>query len=157
MILDRNLIVSGSVGGTATSPTLTGQAVTATAVSTDSIDLSQARDIFAGNDMVKLRIDLTAAFATLTSLTFEIITTDNSDLTGNVTVVGSSGPVPLASLTLGARFLVEGNTRLRSTGQRYLGARYTVGGSNATAGAVLADFGDQAQDFKVYPTGYAVL
>lgn len=157
MILDRNLIVSGSVGGTATAPVITGQAVTATAVSTDSIDLSQARDILAGNDMVKLRVSLPAAFATLTSLSFEIITTDNADLTGNVTVVGSSGPVPLASLTLGARFVVEGNTRLGSRGQRYLGARYTVGGSNATAGSVFAEFGDQVQDSKTYPVGFAVL
>lgn len=157
MILDRNLIVSGSVGGTATSPTLTGQAITATAVSTDTIDLSNSRDLFAGNDLLKLRIDLTQAFNNLTSLTIEIIQTDAADLTGNVTVIGSSGAVPLARLTLGARFVIEGNTRLLSTGQRYLGARYTVAGTAPTTGAVLADFGDQVQDFKTYPSGFAVL
>ena len=74
MILDRNLSVSGSVGGTATVPSITGQAITATAVSTDSIDLSQNRDIFVGNDLVKLRVSIPAAFNNLTSLTMEIIT-----------------------------------------------------------------------------------
>ncbi|MFM7349503.1 MAG: Bbp16 family capsid cement protein [Erythrobacter sp.] len=157
MILDRNLIVSGSVGGTAISPLITGQAVTATAVSIDSIDLSQNRDLFNGNDMVKLRISLPAAFATLTSLAFEIVQADDAALTSNVTVVGSSGPVPLAQLTLGRRFVIEGNARIGSNGQRFLGARYTVGGSNATAGSVFAEFGDQVQDNKAYPVGYAVL
>lgn len=157
MIMDANLIVSGTVGGTAIAPSLTGQAVTATAVSTNTVDLTTARDVFAGNDLIKLRVMLTATFATLTSLTFEIIQADAADLTGNVTVVGSSGAIPVASLLIGKRFVIEGNTRLLSTGQRYLGARYTVGGSSATTGAVLADFGDQIADFKTYASGFAVL
>ena len=157
MILDRNLIVSGSVGGTATTPVITGQAITATAVSTDTIDLTNARDLFEGSDLVKLNVVLLAAFNTLTSLTFEIIQADDAALTSNVTVVGSSGAVPLARLTLGARFEVEGNARIGSNGQRYLGARYTVTGANPTLGSVLAAFNDQVQDFKTYASGFAVL
>lgn len=157
MIMDANLIVSGTVGGTAMSPSITGQAITATAVSTNTVDLTNARDLFEGNDLVKLRLLLTAAFNTLTSLTIEIIQADAADLTGNVTVVSSSGAIPLAQLTAGKRFVVEGNARLGSTGQRYLGARYTVTGSNPSTGAILADFGDQVQDSKAYPTGFAVL
>lgn len=157
MILDRNLIVSGSVGGTATTPSITGQAITATAVSTDSIDLSQARDTFSGGDKLKLNVVLPAAFDTLTTLSFEIVQADDAALTSNVTVVGSSGPVALARLTAGARFTVEGNTRIGSLGQRYLGARYTVAGTNPTQGSVLAAFNDQVQDFKTYGSGFAVL
>lgn len=158
MILDNNLIVSGSVGGTAASPTITGQAITATAVSTNTIDLTNARDLFEGNDLLLLRILVTEAFATNTSLTIEIITTTDAALTTSIKVLGSSGAIPVASLTLGARFAIEGNALLGSTGQRYLGVRYTIGGSNATAGKILADFGAEVQDGqKFYTSGFAVL
>jgi hypothetical protein len=158
MILDQNLIVSGTVGGTAVSPTITGQAITATAVSTNTVDLTTARDLFEGNDLVKLRVMLPAAFNTLTTLTIEIIVASDAALTTNIKVVGSSGAIPLASLTLGALFAIEGNAQIGSTNQRYLGARYTVGGSNPTLGQVLADFGMEVQDGKkFYASGFAVL
>ncbi len=161
MILDRNLIVSGSVGGTATSPSITGQAITATAVSTDTVDLSVARDIGSGGEDLLLRVELTAAFNTLQFLTIEAIVADAADLTGNVTVIGSSGPIPLAQLLSGERFNVRLNPRLAGTartGRRYLGARYTVTGSNPSTGGVFADFGVGVQDgLKFYATGYSIL
>lgn len=163
MILDRNLIVSGSVGGTATSPSITGQAVTATAVSTDTIDLSVARDIGSGGEDLILRAEITTTFLTLTSLNIEAIVTDNADLTGNVTVIGSTGALSRTdgSLAAGERYNVRLNPRLAAlarTGRRYLGVRYTVGGSNATAGAVFADFGVGVQDgLKNYASGYSIL
>lgn len=159
MILDANLIVSGTVGGTAASPSITGQGpITATAVSTNTIDLTNARDLFEGNDLVKLRSLITVAFNNLTSLTIDIIQADDTALSSNVTVVGSSGAIPLASLTLGKRFVVEGNPRIASTGQRYLGARYTVTGTAPTTGSVLAEFGNQVQDGqKFYTSGFAVI
>jgi len=158
MILDNFLIVSGTVAGTATSPTITGQGpITATAVSTNTVDLLQARDLFEGNDLVKLRAQIVQAFNNLTSLTIEIIQADDAALSSNVTVVGSSGAIPLASLTAGKRFILEGNARISSTGQRYLGARYTVTGTAPTTGTVLAEFGDQIADFKTYAVGFAVL
>lgn len=157
MIMDANLIVSGTLGGTATSPAITGQAITATAVSTNTIDLTNSRDVFAGNDFLKLRLLLTAAFNNLTSLTIDIIQADDAALSSNVTVIGSAGAVPLAQLTQGRRLEVEGNTRIGSTGQRYLGVRYTVTGTAPSTGAILADFGDQVQDNKTYPSGFAVL
>lgn len=159
MILDRNLIVSGSVGGTAVSPTITGQGpITATAVSTDSIDLSVARDIAAGNDLVKLRALTTVAFNNLTSLTIEIITATDAALTTSVRVIGSSGPIPLASLTANQMFVVDASDQIASLGQRYLGARYTVTGVAPTTGSVFAEFGDQVQDGrKFYASGFTVL
>lgn len=161
MILDANLIVSGSIAGTATAPTLTGQAVTVTAVSTDKIDLTTARDMGEGNDLLKLRTLITASFATLTSLTIEAVIADDAALSTNVTVIGSSGAIPVAQLLIGERFNVELNPRLAATarlGRRYLGARYTVVGSTATAGAVFAEYGNATQDgLKNYPTGFAVL
>lgn len=159
MILDRNLIVSGTIAGTALSPTVTGQTVTGASavVSTDSIDLTQARDIMEGNDFLKLRAQVGTAFTGLTALTIEIIQADDAALTSNVTVVGSSGAIAVARLTAGARFVVEGNARIGSTGQRYLGARYTPTGTG-TAGTLVAEFGDQVQDGqKFYASGFAVL
>jgi len=162
MILDQNLIVSGSTGGSAIAPSITGQGpVTATAVSTNTIDLAQARDIGEGNDLLKLRAFLTVAFNNLTSLTIEAILADDAALSTNVTVIGSSGAIPLAELILGARFAVELNPRLGTVarlGRRYLGARYTVTGTAPTTGSVFADFGFEYQDGnKAYPSGFAVL
>jgi hypothetical protein len=159
MILDNNLIVSGSVGGTALAPVISGQTVTgASAVlSTNTVDLTKARDLFEGNDLIKLRALITVAFTGLTALTVEIIQADDAALSSNVTVVGSSGAIPVANLGAGKRIEVEGNSRIGSTGQRYLGVRYTPTGTG-TAGAILGEFGDQVQDgLKNYPGGFAVL
>lgn len=161
MIIDRNLTVSGSLSGTATAPTLTGQTVTgATAVlSTDTVDLSVARDIGSGNELVKARAAVTTTFTGLTALTIEVIVADDAALTTNVTVVGSSGAIPVASLTAGALFAVEMNPRLvaPNLGRRYMGIRYTPTGTG-TAGAIFADFGmEYADGRKNYPSGFAVL
>jgi hypothetical protein len=159
MILDQNLIVSGTVGGTAVAPVITGQGpITATAVSTNTIDLTTARDIFEGNDLVKLRALTTVAFNNLTSLTIEIIVASDAALTTNIKVVGSSGAIPLASLTIGQLFAIEGNAQIGSLNQRYLGARYTVTGTAPSTGSILADFGMEVQDGKkFYASGFAVL
>jgi hypothetical protein len=159
MILDANLIVSGTVGGTATAPSITGQTVTgASAVlSTNTVDLTNARDLFEGNDLIKARLAIITTFTGLTALTVEIIQADDAALSSNVTVVGSSGAIPVASLAAGKRFEIEGNARIASTGQRYLGLRYTPTGTG-TAGAVLGEFGDQVQDgLKFYTGGFSVL
>lgn len=159
MILDNFLIVSGTLGGTATAPSNTGQTVTgASAVlSTNTVDLLQNRDIAEGNDLLKLLVEITTAFTGLTALTIEVIQADDAGLSSNVTVIGSSGAIPVASLTATARFDVELNARIGSKGQRYLGARYTPTGTG-TAGALIAHFSDQEADgLKFYPVGFSVL
>lgn len=160
MIIDRLQIVSGTIGGSSLSPTLTGQTVTGTntsVISTDTIDLLQNRDVGQGNGFLKLLTQVGTAFAGLTSLTIEAIQADDAALTSNVTVIGSSGAIPLARLTAGARFVVELNARVGSVGQRYLGARYTIVGTGS-AGTVFSHFGDQVQDGqKFYPIGFVVL
>jgi len=166
MIFDSALIVSGSVGGTALAPAITGQTVTgASAVlSTNTIDLSsggtpsgQVRDIGEGNDLVKALVEITTAFTGLTALTVEVIQADDAALSTNVTVVGSSGAIAVARLIAGARFEVELNARIGSTGQRYLGLRYTPTGTG-TAGALLGHFGAEYTDGQKFTGGgYAVL
>lgn len=131
------------------------QAVTTTAVSTDSIDLSVARDIGEGEELY-FNFAVGTAFAGGTSVTFEVIVADNAALSTNVTVVGSSAAVVTASLVAGKMEAVRINPQIASLGRRYLGARYTVSGTY-TAGTVTADVVVDVQDGrKSYASGFVV-
>jgi hypothetical protein len=144
MITDKLLRVSDS------------QAVTTTAVSTDTIDLSIARDMGEGGDLY-MNFAMTEAFAGGTSTNFEIIIADNAALSSNVVVIGASGAIVTASLTLGTNVAVRLNPQIASLGKRYLGARYTVSGTN-TAGKVIADIVMDVQDGKkAYASGFSVV
>lgn len=155
MYVDNNLIVSGSIAadGTRAYQTVTGASAV---LSTNTIDLGANRDIGAGSEYPKARFQVGTAFTGLTALQFDIIQADDAALSSNVTVVGSTGAIPVASLVAGARFTAEANTRLGGKGQRYMGMRYTPTGTG-TAGTVFADFGLDLEDAKNYPVGFAVL
>jgi hypothetical protein len=154
MITDNNLVLSGSwANGIWTPQTVTGASAV---LSTNTIDLSQARDVGEGEELA-LRVGVPTAFTGLTALTMDVIVADDAALTTNVTVIGSSGAIPVAQLTASSRFVVSFNPRIGSKGQRYLGARYTPTGTG-TAGAVIGEIGSDIQDGqKFYPTGFAVL
>lgn len=156
MYVDNNLVVSGGVSaaGAITSQTVTG--TNTSVLSTNTIDLLQNRDIGAGSDLMKLRAEVMTAIAGATSIEIQAIVADDAALTTNVTVIGSTGAILLAALTLGARFEAALNTRIGSKGQRYLGIRYVIVGAGS-AGAFFADFGPDMEDFKTYPSGFAVL
>lgn len=121
------------------------QAITASAVSTNVIDLGASgipyghsaaitRDQGVGNQ-VPLLIQVVTTFATLTSLTVSVQTSTDEAFTSPVTVLATQA-IPAATLVAGYKFniseLPEG-TRLR-----YVRLNYTVAGSNATAGAITA-------------------
>ena len=134
----------------------TDQAVTTTAVSTDTVDLSIARDMGEGEDLF-MNFAMTEAFAGGTSTNFEIIIADNAALSSNVVVIGASGAILTASLTLGTNVAVRLNPQIASLGKRYLGARYTVSGTNS-AGKVTADIVMDVQDGKkFYASGFTVV
>ena len=154
MITDNFLTLSGSwSNGTWTGQTVTGASAV---LSTNTVDLLQNRDIGEGNEL-NMRIGVPTAFTGLTALTAEIVVADDAALTTNLTVIGSSGAIPVASLTAGSRFVVGANPRIASKGQRYLGVRYTPAGTG-TAGAVIAELGtDIADGQKFYPVGFSVL
>jgi len=134
----------------------TDQAVTTTAVSTDTVDLSVARDMGEGGDLY-MNFAMTEAFAGGTSTNFEIIIADNAALSSNVVVIGASGAIVTADLTLGKNVAVRLNPQIASLGKRYLGARYTVSGTN-TAGKVVADIVADVQDGKkFYASGFSVV
>ena len=132
------------------------QAVTTTAVSTDKIDLSQAREIGEGDDLFMV-FTVGTAFAGGTSINFNVTVADDAALSTNATTIGMSGVIVTASLTAASQFIVRLNPQIGSLGRRYLGATYTVVGT-MSAGTVTADIVSDIQDGKkFYAGGFAVL
>jgi len=134
------------------------QAVTATAVSTDKIDLGAGvRDIGEGESLYMV-FTVTTSFATLTSLNLAVVV-DNDAALGSPTVLASKD-VTLASggLAAGQRHVLKIPEVIGSLGERYLGAVYTVTGANATTGKITTDIVESIQDGKkFYPSGFSVL
>lgn len=129
------------------------QAVTTTAVSTDTVDLGTARDIGAGENLF-MNFTVGTAIAGGTSTEFQVISSASADLS-TPTVLGSSGAIATAGLTAGKRVAVRVNPQINSNGQRYFGARYVVVGTNS-AGTVTADVVHGVQDQKSYASGFTV-
>ena len=124
-------------------------------LSTNTLDALQNRDLGGGGSFPVL-FQVGTAFAGLTALEMQVITADDAGLTTNVTAIGSTGAIPLASLTTGARFYAGINSRPQQKGQRYIGCRYVPTGTG-TAGSISAQIGGNVGDFKpVYPVGYSV-
>ena len=132
------------------------QAVTTTAVSTDKIDLSVAREIGEGDDLFMV-FSVGTAFAGGTSINFQVTVADDAALSTNATTIGMSGVIVTASLTASSQQVVRLNPQIASLGRRYLGATYTVVGT-MSAGTVTADIVTDIQDGKkFYANGFAVL
>ena len=166
MILDGALIFTG--GTTYGAGTLAiGQALTATATSTNIIDLGGPalpissssnptslpfRDIGIGDDpAMKLLVQCLTTFATGTSLTvaFQGAVDNGSGSPGSFSTYYSSPAVATASLVAGARLLDMDVPRPPQgiAEPRFLQLNFTVGGSNFTnatiLGAIVLDRIDQ--------------
>ena len=130
------------------------QAITTTAFSTDTIDLSVARDIGEGTALY-MNFAVTTALANGTSVKFEVVTSANANLS-SPTVVGSSDAVLTAALTAGKNVVVRINPDIGGKGKRYLGVRYTVSGT-FNAGKITADVVETIGDGKkFYASGFTV-
>lgn len=115
------------------------QAITATAASTNIIDLGPinagfARDVGKGRP-IPLRTQVVEAFNNLTSLKFDLQVADDAAFTVNVTTVWSN-TLLLAALVLGAVVIPEYLTR--GTNRRYMRLLYTVTGTAPTLGKITA-------------------
>lgn len=119
------------------------QAITATVLSTNVIDLGVAdtpygaaaalnRDIGKGTP-IPILVQVTEAFNTLTSLT---ITLETGAVAGTLGTVLETQTIVLADLTVG-RQMNMGFIPKKATG-RYIGLRYTVAGVAPTLGRITA-------------------
>ncbi len=130
------------------------QALTTTAFSTNTIDLSVARDVGEGTALY-MNFAVTTALANGTSVKFEVVSSANANL-GTPTVIGSSDAILTAALTAGKNVVVRINPDVAGKGQRYLGARYTIAGT-FNAGKVTADVVETIGDGqKYYASGFTV-
>jgi hypothetical protein len=135
------------------------QAVTATAVSSNALDVTSTaplRDIGVGEPMfIDFSCQVSAAAAGAATVTFEVIQADDAALTSNVTSLASSGAIGKAALTAGSRIW---SVALPRTSQRYIGVRYTVATGPLTAGTFTADLrldrGAQASYASGYPNAF---
>lgn len=120
------------------------QAVTATAISTNVIDLGVAgtpygaaaalnQDVGKGAS-IPILVQVTTAFNTLTSLTVTVETSANSDLSSSTVLATES--ILLADLVAGKQMFNQ--VVPNGADQRYLGVRYTVVGTPPTLGNITA-------------------
>lgn len=133
MIFDRSLLMSNA------------QAITATANSTDTIDLG-ATGIVYGNSAalvrdigrgyrIPIRVQVVQTFNNLTSLSAALQVDDNSAFSSPRTVVISQA-IPLASLVAG--YVFEEIDIEVLTNERHMRLSYTVVGTAPTLGQVTA-------------------
>ncbi|HHM6439591.1 Bbp16 family capsid cement protein [Pseudomonas aeruginosa] len=120
MLFDKKLLMSNA------------QAITASAASTDVIDRGDTKDVGRAGD-IPLCIQVVEAFNTLTSLTIELQTDDNSGFGSPRSLF--SVVVPLADLNVGYQTPV---IVLPQKTERYLRLNYTVTGTAPTTGKVTA-------------------
>jgi len=149
MIIDRLTLVSNA------------QAVTASAVSTDTVDLSQARDIGPGEEVqFSVTVDVAATAAGAATVQFQIISSASAALT-TPTVLFTTDAIAIAQLTLGRRPIELTVPRsilaAQPVGQRFLGTQYVVATGPLTAGSFTTAQVVNFQDVgKNYASGFAL-
>lgn len=138
-------------------------ALTATAVSPNTIDLSQARDVGPGEDVrIYFSVDVALTSGGATTLQIQAITSAAANL-GSPTVLVQSDAIPKASLVAGFRYeLVLPGSVINKLGQRYLGLQLTVNVANFSGGSYSAGISIDGADNtaivkKTYPSGFSVL
>lgn len=131
------------------------QAITATAVSTNTIPLSVVRDVGEGTPLYMV-FTITEALNKLTDLTFNVLI-DNDEALGSPSVLASK-TVTLASggLAIRQQHVLQIPPQFASLGLDYLGASYTVNGTNPDTGKITTDIVTNIQDQKYYSSGFSL-
>lgn len=124
MILDKNLQFSDA------------QAVTTTAVSTNTVDLGTTERQRGEPIFVDFSVDTAATAAGAATVTFQIVTDDNAALSSPA-VVAATAAIGKATLVAGYRISLPVPPGIAL--ERYLGVQYTVATGPLTAGAFSAN------------------
>jgi hypothetical protein len=147
MYVDAQLVLAGSiVGNTVTPANVFGNGTTIVSGSFSGgnvVDLLQNRDIGEGED-IYARINITTEVTGGTSMAFNAVVADDSALTTNVTIVGSTGPLLSATaatagaFTVGVKYTIAtvGTTDFTLIGalSNTVGAAFTATGVGAGTG-----------------------
>lgn len=137
------------------------QAVTASAVSTNTIDLGTARDLAPGKPLyLVFGVDTTATAAGAATVTFQAISSAAANL-GSPTVLAQTDAIGKAELTAGRKLIAVPIAppvlAAQPKGQQYLGAQYTVATGPLTAGAFTCYLTDTLPPgAQLYASGFSV-
>lgn len=141
MFMDKNLLLSD------------GQAITATAASTNVIDFLTSQDMGIGADpALKVLVNVGTAFtaAGAGTLTIQYQTSDDNS---TFTTIAETPALALASLTAAARLFGIDVPRSRA---RYARLNYVVATGPMTAGTLTAAIVLDRSDHVYYPSGFTV-
>lgn len=130
------------------------QVVTVTAFGSNFYDTGAIkRNLGRNGSRIRFNASEAATAAGAATVTFEVVSADNSDGSGNTAVLASSAAIGKAALVAGA---VPFDLPMPDTNQRYIGVRYTVGTGPLTAGkftaTVVGEGGSGHQ--RTYGSGY---
>lgn len=132
------------------------QAITATAVSTNSIDLGMTSgyDLGAGEDLyVHLNVDVAFTDSGSDStVTVTLVTDDNAALS-SPTAVQTLGTFPALS-AVGAKIVACIQPGLSF--ERYVGLNYTLANGNLTTGSITAALVKDPDAYKSYPDAITI-
>lgn len=138
--IDQNLVMSDA------------QAVTATAVSTKSIDTATALRNIGSGEPIEVLVAVGTAFTASGSATMTIALQDSADNSSFADVL--VGPaIAVASMVAGYEAF---RVRLPATLRRYIALNYTVATGPMTAGALTATLILDRQDNVARPSGFTV-
>lgn len=126
-----------------------GQALTATAASTNIIDLGAARELGTANIRLRVQVDAALTSGGSSTLTIALQTDDNASFS-SATALFTTAAIPKASLVAG---YVAVDIVVPKGTERYLRLNYTVGTADFTAGNISAFLVLNEEAIRAYPNG----